>query len=145
MNVVLAMSRRLLACLLPLLFAGVAFGQTTSWDTMAQVRLVKQDGRYVPEFEAAVLELAGTEIQLKGFMLPLDQSPKQAHFLLSANPVAECFFCLPGGPESLVEVKLDGEIDFSYDPIAIAGTLELLEDDPMGMYYRLVSARVATD
>jgi hypothetical protein len=113
-----------------------------AWETLGQVKLVKADGQFVPEFEAAVQQLEGQQVRLKGFMLPLDQASKQQHFILSANPVANCFFCMPGGPESLVEIKADKAVEFSYDPIEISGTLELLQDDPMGMYYRITSAKI---
>lgn len=116
--------------------------QNVSWDVLAQVTLTKKDERFVPDFQEAVMKLQGAEVKLKGFMMPLDQAATQQHFVLSANPVNNCFYCLPGGPESLVEVRMEEGIEFSYDPIEITGTLELLEDDPMGMYYRLADAKV---
>ncbi len=141
------MLRRLLFVLAFVLMTTPAVAQENiSWDVLAQVKLVKTDaGKYVPEFQEPVQALSTQQVALKGFMLPLDQSPKQQHFILSANPVANCFYCLPGGPESLIEVKLDEAVDFSYDPITISGTLELLADDPMGMYYRLNNAKVESD
>ena len=113
-----------------------------SWDTFARVKLVKQESRFVPQFEDAVMRLNGQRVKVQGFMLPLDQEPQQAHFILSANPTANCFFCMPGGPESLIEVKSGRSVAFSYDPITVTGKLELLREDPMGMYYRIVDARV---
>lgn len=115
--------------------------QDVSWETLSQVKLTKADNKFVPKFETPVAQLSGQQIQVKGFMMPLEQAAKQKHFILSANPVQNCFYCLPGGPESLVEVRLEKPVEFSYDPITIAGRLELLKDDPMGMYYRLTDAR----
>ena len=137
------MVRRLLLlalfCALPL----AAHAQNpVSWDTFARVKLVKQESRFVPQFEDAVLRLNGQRVQVQGFMLPLDQEPQQAHFILSANPTANCFFCMPGGPESLIEIKSGQAVAFSYDPITVTGKLELLREDPMGMYYRIVDAKV---
>ena len=40
----------------------------------------------------------------------------------------------------MVEVKLREAVDFKYDPIVVRGKLELLTDDPMGMYYRMEGA-----
>lgn len=127
-----------LACCLPLTAQAQ---QEVTWEVLAQVKLAKADNKFVPKFEAPVEQLKGQEIQIKGFMMPLEQAAQQQHFILSANPVQNCFYCLPGGPETLVEVRTDRPIDFSYDPITIAGRLELLSDDPMGMYYRLANAR----
>ncbi len=116
--------------------------QNVTWDTFAQVKLVKDEARFVPQFESAVQRLNGQRVRVQGFMLPLDQSPQQAHFILSANPTANCFFCMPGGPESLIEIKSSKTVAFSYDPITVTGKLELLRDDPMGMYYRIIEAAV---
>ncbi len=133
---------RYLAVLLLLAFTLPASAQTdVAWETLAQVKLVRTDARFVPEFEQKVRSLDGKRIQVEGFMLPLEQATEQAHFILSAFPVANCFYCMPGGPEAMIEVRLGGPIAFSYDPLVVSGTLELLEDDPMGMYYRLVDAK----
>lgn len=137
------MFRSALFALAALSLPFAAHAQTAvTWDTFAQVKLVKEDTRFVPKFENAVQRLDGQRVKVQGFMLPLDQSPQQAHFILSANPTANCFFCMPGGPESLIEVKSGQSVAFSYDPITVTGKLELLRDDPMGMYYRIVDARV---
>lgn len=141
------MIRWTILLLLVLMWAALpAYAQMeVPWERLAQVKLVKEEGKFVPQFLEPVQQLNGEEIQLKGFMLPLDQAPKQAHFILSANPVADCFYCMPGGPETLVEVKLSTAVEFSYNPITISGRLELLQDDPLGMYYRLTEARLQTD
>lgn len=127
--------------LLSLVFALPAAAQSdVSWETLGQVKLVRADARFVPEFEDAVRALDGQRVQVEGFMLPLQQAAEQQHFILSAFPVADCFYCMPGGPEAMIEVRLSSPVAFSYDPTTVSGTLELLDDDPMGMYYRLVDA-----
>lgn len=139
------MLRRLAPLLVALLVAlpATALAQTSvSWETLAKVTLKKEQSKFVPDFSADVQGLKGKTVKLQGFMLPLDQAAKQQHFILSANPVANCFFCMPGGPETLIEVRTDKPVEFSYDPITIAGRLELLTDDPMGMYYRITEAQV---
>ena len=112
----------------------------TDWEVLAEVSLVEQGVMFVPSFGPTVQALSDREVRLRGFMLPLEEAPRQQHFILSANPVQNCFFCLPGGPESMVEVKLSEPVDFKYDPIVVRGKLELLTDDPMGMYYRMEGA-----
>lgn len=132
-----------LVLLAVLLLAPAAIAQrAVSWDTLAQVKLVRADERFVPEFQPTVLSLRGQRVRVQGFMMPLDQSPTQQHFVLSANPVANCFYCMPGGPESMIEVRTNAAVEFSYEPITLTGELELLENDPMGMYYRLKNATV---
>lgn len=132
-----------LASLAVLAVLPAAAQSPVSWETLAQVRLVRDGATFIPRFEAGVQRLSGQRVRVQGFMLPLDQSGAQSHFVLSANPVANCFYCMPGGPESMIEIRAARALEFSYDPITLVGTLELLRDDPMGMYYRLKDATVA--
>ena len=113
-----------------------------SWDLLKDVKTIEKDLMLVPQFGSDLEALDGTEITLKGYMMPLDQAQTQKNFILSANPVAGCYFCMPGGPETMVEVKAGKAVKFGYNPIKIRGTLELLRDDPMGMFYRLTDARL---
>ena len=77
-----------------------------SWETLAQVRLVRDGARFEPRFEPTVQRLNGQRVRVQGFMLPLSEgSGAQQHFVLSAAPVANCFYCMPGGPESMIEVR----------------------------------------
>jgi hypothetical protein len=116
-----------------------------SWEVLSKVKVVEKDNLLAPEFSEDVLSLDGKIVTLRGYMMPLDQAKKQKNFILSANPVAACYFCLPGGPETMVEVKAQKSVPFNYNPIVVTGKLELLEDDPMGMYYRLIDAELVTE
>jgi hypothetical protein len=110
-----------------------------SWKTLAQVELVKAKDRYVAKFADSVAALNAKEVKLQGFMMPLQTGDKQTHFVLSATPQS-CAFCLPGGPESLVEVKAKKAVKYGFEPIVMSGKLEVLKDDPSGVFYRLTDA-----
>ena len=110
-----------------------------SWKLLAEVELVKQKDRYVPQFSQGVAALDQKEVQLQGFMMPLEMGDKQTHFVLSALPVT-CAFCLPGGPEALVEVKTRQPVKYSFDPIVVHGRMSVLKDDPTGVFYRVTDA-----
>jgi hypothetical protein len=110
-----------------------------SWKLLAQVELVKLKDRYAPQFSAAVTALSGKEVKLQGFMVPLQMGDKQSHFVLSAMPQT-CAFCMPGGPESMVEVKAKRPVTYGFEPIVLSGRLEVLKDDPSGIFYRLTDA-----
>lgn len=112
------------------------------WERLAGVRLEERDGLLRPSFEPEIKALHGQPVRLQGFILPLENAERQSHFLLSAYPPS-CFFCLPGGPETMVEVFCKDPVAFSFDPVLIDGTLEVLEDDDMGLYYRIADARVS--
>lgn len=110
-----------------------------SWKVFAQVELVKMKDRYVPQFAQSVASLDQKEVKVQGFMMPLQVGDKQTHFVLSAMPVT-CSFCMPGGPEALVEVKTKQPVKYSFDPVMVSGKLSVLKDDPTGVFYRITDA-----
>jgi hypothetical protein len=88
-----------------------------------------------------VKALDGQDVQIMGFLYPLEGGMSHAHFLLTAWPPS-CPFCLPAGPSQMVEVLCEEPVEFSEGAILMAGTLSVLEDDPSGMYYRMSNARL---
>jgi hypothetical protein len=110
-----------------------------SWKLLAQVELVKVKDRYQPQFSAGVAALDAKEVKVQGFMMPLEMGDKQSHFILSATPQS-CAFCMPGGPESLVEVKMKRPVAYGMEPVVLTGKLAVLKDDPTGVFYRLTDA-----
>ena len=115
-----------------------------SWKTLAQVELVKQKDRYVPQFSASVAALDKKDVKLQGFMMPLEMGDKQSHFVLAAMPTT-CAFCMPGGPDSLIEVLCKTPIAFNMEPITISGKLAVLKDDPTGLWYRVTEATLVSE
>src|SRR5712671_2611946 len=113
-----------------------------SWKTLAQVELVKQKDRYVPQFSSSVAALDSKNVKLQGFMMPLEMGEKQAHFVLASTPTT-CAFCVPGGPESMVEVKMKTPVKYTFDALVVAGKLTVLKDDPSGIFYRITDAEPA--
>lgn len=110
-----------------------------SWKTLGEVTPIKQKDRFVPQFSKSITALDNKEVKMQGFMMPLDMGEKQKRFILSALPPS-CAFCLPGGPDQLVEVQAKTPVKYGFDPIVISGKLTVLRDDPMGLYYRLTDA-----
>jgi hypothetical protein len=113
-----------------------------SWRLLAQVELVKVKDRYQPQFSSGVAALDAKEVKLQGFMMPLEMGEKQSHFILSATP-QDCSFCMPGGPESLVEVKAKAPMSYGVAPVVLSGRLAVLKNDPTGVFYRLTDAVLA--
>ena len=110
-----------------------------SWKTLAQVELVRMKDRYVPQFASSVTSLDQKQVKMQGFMLPLQMGDKQSHFVLAAMPQT-CSFCMPGGPESMVEVKTKSPVKYTFDAVVLSGKLTVLKDDPTGIFYRLTDA-----
>ena len=125
------------ATLLPEL-AGVV-----SWRTLAQVEPVKQGGKMVPQFSKDVLGLDKHQVRVQGFLIPLDMGDKQKHFLLSAVP-PHCPFCMPAGPDAMVEVLAKTPVSYGFEPVVVAGKFAVLKDDPAGMLYRMTEAEAVT-
>jgi len=111
-----------------------------SWKLLAQVELVKMKDKYVAQFSSDVAALDKKEVKVQGFMMPLEMGDKQTHFILSAMPQS-CAFCMPGGPEQLVEVRTKTPVKYTFDPVVLTGKLAVLKDDPTGVYYRLTDAQ----
>ncbi len=109
------------------------------WKTLANVQQVKQKDKVVPQFDKTVLALDKKEVKLQGFMMPLEAGERQKHFILTSLPPT-CGFCMPGGAESVVEVRSKQPIKYTVEPVVLSGKLAVLRDDPTGIYYRLVDA-----
>jgi len=110
-----------------------------SWKTLAQVETVKQGSRMVPQFAKPIVALDRRDARVQGFMIPLDMGDRQKHFLVSAVP-PHCSFCLPAGPEAVVEVFAKEPVGYTLDPIVVSGRFAVLKDDPNGVLYRLHDA-----
>lgn len=111
-----------------------------SWATLAEVQSVKQNDKMVPEFSRKILALDKTRVKVQGFMIPLAVSGTQKRFLLSAT-ASTCDFCVPGGPETLIEVQSNESIKYTYEPIVVSGKFVVAGNDGDGVLYRLTDAR----
>jgi hypothetical protein len=110
-----------------------------SWRTLAQVQPVKQGNKMVPQFSKDILALDNKETRVQGFMIPLDVGDRQKRFLLTAVP-PHCSFCLPAGPDAVVEIQAKTPVRYTFDPIVLSGKFTLLRDDSAGLLYRLSDA-----
>jgi len=110
-----------------------------SWRLLSQVELVKAKDRFVPQFAKGVSDLNAKEVMVQGFMMPLQAGEKQTHFVLSSMPQS-CMFCMPGGPEQMVEVKTKTAVKYTLEPVVLKGRMAVLKDDPTGVFYRLTDA-----
>lgn len=114
-----------------------------SWKVLGQVKTSQVGQRFLPEFAAEIRKLDQQDVKLQGYMMPIATGEKHDHFLLTMRP-ADCPFCLSVGPEYIVEVKAKTSIKHTYEPVVVAGRLNVLRDDPYGLYYRLTDAQLAT-
>ena len=94
-----------------------------------------QRAQFSPELRA----LEGKQVIITGYFLVLDG--KQSVYLLSKNPMASCFFCGNGGPETIVDLKFSNRPSFLMDDLlSVKGTLYLNDNDPNACYFRIENA-----
>ena len=110
-----------------------------SWETLAKVEAVQKNGRMVPVYTNEILALDKRATRVQGFMIPLEAGDRQKHFLLAAVP-SNCPFCLPAGPDAIVEIQASAAVGYTFEPVVMAGEFAVLKDDPAGVLYRLTGA-----
>jgi uncharacterized protein len=114
-------------------------GDVVPWSLLTAVKTKTEKDKVLPLFDKPQLALNEKTQRVQGFMMPLEPGEKQSHFLLSSIPLT-CAFCVPGGPESMVEVKTRTPVKYTLDPVTVEGKFAVLNDDPYGLYYRLTEA-----
>lgn len=114
-------------------------GDVVPWSVLTDVTTRSEKNRVLPVFRTGQMALNEKTQRIQGFMMPLEPGEKQRHFLLTSVPMT-CSFCVPGGPESMVEVRTKVPVKYSLDPVVVEGRFAVLADDPYGLYYRVTDA-----
>lgn len=109
------------------------------WSVLTNVKTKVEKNAVIPVYPGTITALDQKSQRVQGYMMPLDPGEKQKHFLLSSVPLT-CAFCVPGGPESMVEVKTRLPVKYSMDVVVIEGQFAVLKNDPYGLYYRMTDA-----
>ena len=92
---------------------------------------------YLPEFSDKIKALEGEEVTADGYIIPFEGMFKPEHIILSSLPLAECFFCGSGGPETAMEVMLKNPIKYTSKRVKVKGKLVLNAKDPEKLMYIL--------
>ena len=134
-----------LVCFVVLVVQNTTAQSKLTWDDFADVEFnpeynEKYDVHFLmPTFGKKIKTFQGKNIKITGYFL--DISGTGEVFLVSANPMASCFFCGGSGPESIVEVVFNENPVFKTDQVVeITGTLELNRDDVDHCNYILKNA-----
>ena len=109
------------------------------WTVVTSITTRNEKGRILPVFTPTVQAMNQSKQRIQGFMMPLEPGERQKHFLLSSVPLT-CSFCIPGGPESMVEVRTKTPVKYSMEAVVVEGQFAVLQDDPYGLYYRITDA-----
>tara|TARA_B110000971_G_scaffold12319_1_gene11579 strand:+ start:528 stop:968 length:441 start_codon:yes stop_codon:yes gene_type:complete len=132
-----------------IMFMGHFFSQNIiTWELLKDVEFDEiwseefQAYYMVPKFSKSVKEMDGKEVQIRGFIIPVDIV--QDYYVLSANPYSSCFFCGQAGPESVMEIQMVKKYEgLRMDQvITYQGTLRLNIDDIYQLNYILEEAQI---
>lgn len=142
--------KRLFPLLLAIWFAHGLFAQVQpdykNWKTLAKVEYEKSSDEYgeifVPKFNKEIQSLAGTEITLPGYIIPFEGLFKPEEIIVSSLPIASCFFCGSGGPETVAKAYLKDETDYKSKLVLVTGILELNDTDANDLMFILKDAKV---
>lgn len=133
-----------------LLFASVITGYSQNvWRDLSDVTYkIGQDEfgeLYIPVFSQKIKSLEGKVVEADGFIIPFEGMFKPEHIILSSLPLAECFFCGSGGPETVMEVMLKNPIKYTSKKVKVRGKLTLNDKDPEKLMYILKDAELLTN
>ncbi|MFO1194312.1 MAG: DUF3299 domain-containing protein [Rhodoferax sp.] len=109
------------------------------WSVLTDIKTKTDKNKVLPVFQMSQMALNQKTQRIQGFMMPLEPGEKQKHFLLTSVPMT-CGFCVPGGPESMVEVRTKTPVAYSLEPVVVEGRFQVLLDDPYGLFYRVTDA-----
>lgn len=116
------------------------------WKNLAEVTYkISEDNfgeLYVPVFSENVKKLEGKVVEADGYIIPFEGMFKPEHIILSSLPLAECFFCGSGGPETVMEVMMASPIKYTSKRVKVRGTLTLNSKDPEKLMYIMKDAKL---
>ncbi|MFC0264047.1 hypothetical protein [Fontibacter flavus] len=133
------------------LIGSVALAQTSPnvWRDLSEVTYkIGQDEfgeLYIPVFSDKIKKLEGKVVEADGYIIPFEGMFKPEHIILSSLPLAECFFCGSGGPETVMEVMMKNPIKYTSKRVKVRGKLTLNDKDPEKLMYILKDAELLTN
>jgi hypothetical protein len=115
-----------------------------SWAVLESTKEVQRNASGIiyskPAFSPQVKALAGKRIKVNGYMMPLETSAKQKHFVLLGYP-PDCPFHLSPAPTQFIEIRVAKPLSVSDAVRTIEGTLVLGGADESGIFYKIVDGR----
>jgi hypothetical protein len=119
------------------------------WKTLTEVSYKISEDQfgelYVPVFSENIKKVEGKVVEAEGYIIPFEGMFKPTHIILSSLPLAECFFCGSGGPETVMEVMLTSPIKYTSKRVKVRGKLTLNAKDPEKLMYILKEGQLIVD
>lgn len=118
------------------------------WDVLMKVKWEKKYDKkyktnsYVPKFTKEIKALNGKVITIKGYLIPVDLYGGGDFAIISALPIASCFFCGGAGPETVMEVYTKQKVRADRSgKVTFQGRLELNPNDADHLIYIMRDAK----
>ncbi len=120
------------------------------WKMLGHIKFNEQ---YTPELDAYVpypifhpiiKQMEGKYIQIKGYIIPIDEVGDDKLLVLSAYPFTNCFFCGGAGPETVMDIHINETTKrFKQDAVTtFKGKLKLNDSDLYYLNYILEDAEL---
>lgn len=136
-------------CLLTILCVSFTSPSANVWELLMKVKWVKKYDKktktnaYAPKFTKEIQALNGKQITIRGYLIPVDLYGDGDFAIISALPVANCFFCGGAGPETVMEVYTKQKIKADRSgKVTFRGRLELNPNNADHLIYILRDAKV---
>jgi len=119
---------------------------TPVWKTLAKITYKKQYDELmgfkidVPVFSDPVKALEGKEVEVKGYIIPVEGYKSHKEFIFSAFPYNMCFFCGGAGPETVMEVESREPVEYTAEQVVLKGKLTLNDSDVNRLMYLITDA-----
>lgn len=125
------------------------FGQSTDtnlWKTLSKITYKKEYDEFLgfkidkPVFADDIKDIEGSEVIVKGYIIPVEGYKSHNEFIFSAYPYNMCFFCGGAGPETVMEVESSEPIEYTAEQVVLKGKLQLNAEDINRLMYLLTDA-----
>jgi len=148
--------KRLMILIVATLLSLSIFGQSADtatqpnsnlWKTLSKITYKKEYDEFLgfkidkPVFAQSVQDLEDKEVEVKGYIIPVEGYKSHSEFIFSAYPFNLCFFCGGAGPETVMEVESTVPVEYTAEQVTLKGTLKLNPDDINRLMYLLIDAR----
>jgi hypothetical protein len=122
--------------------------QESTWKTLAKITYTKQYDELmgfkvdVPVFSEDIKAMEGKEVEVKGYIIPVEGYKSHKEFIFSAFPYTMCFFCGGAGPETVMDVYAKNPVEYTAEQVVLRGKLELNATDINRLMYSIHDAEV---
>lgn len=105
---------------------------------------LNEDGAYVyPQYTETLKQLDGKMVLLRGYIVPVDVQLQT--YVLSAYPLAQCFFCGNAGPETVIQLFFKSAPPrlLTDQFVVLYGRLSLIQQKPGSFFFTLYETELA--